>query len=117
MNTSFIEYLVPAVLLIVAFALVAWFLSAKRSRSEWRMTTMLLKAGVNIEAIDNIDHIQLIKDIRSRCRRCQAEDVCERWLAGKYEGAASFCPNEQVIRALVKRVGESAGKPEVRTAA
>ncbi|NIP17327.1 MAG: hypothetical protein GWM87_03575 [Xanthomonadales bacterium] len=117
MTYTMTETIVAAVLVIVAFSLLAWFIRRKRAHTLFRMNSMLERAGVDPELIESADHAAIIKAIRRRCSRCQAEDVCDRWLAGRYEGSASFCPNEEVIAVLSKLSVETSGGKSFRSAA
>ena len=66
---------------------------------------MLKNAGLDPEIITQGTTEVIIKEVRSRCRKCQAEDVCERWLEGKEIGENDFCPNAGVFRMLAEHEG------------
>ena len=68
---------------------------------------MLMRAGVDPDIAARGDKEAIIEDIRSRCRKCQAEDLCERWLAGKVEGENTFCPNAPIFGALTNNRGRT----------
>ncbi len=91
----------------VIVALLVWFARYLGASSERRMMRMLMRAGVDPDIAARGDKEAIIEDIRSRCRKCQAEDLCERWLAGKIEGKNTFCPNAQIFSALTDNRGRS----------
>jgi hypothetical protein len=99
-NPVWFDFGVAAILVVAAIALVTWFLKYKASRSERRMMKMLLNVGVDPEIIDEGDQEAIMHAVRKRCRRCQAEDECERWLAGEVEGGNVFCPNANIFESL-----------------
>ena len=98
-NTS-IDFFIAIVLATAAVTFVIWYLGYKRWSSRERMRTMLTQAGVNPEVIRDGDHEEIMKAVTKRCRKCEAEDVCERWLAGNYKEDNLFCPNAQIFRSL-----------------
>jgi hypothetical protein len=100
------EINVAIILVIVAAALVAWFLKYKASSSEKRMMLMLQCAGLDPEIATQADIKTIISEVRRHCRKCQSEDVCQRWLAGIEEGGNIFCPNAQVFEEL-KRASQA----------
>ncbi len=97
---------IAIILVAVAIAIVAWFLKYKAGTSERRMKEMLQRAGLDPEIATQVDAESIIREVRRRCRRCQSEDFCERWLAGEEGGDNSFCPNAQVFEEL-KRASQS----------
>ena len=100
MDNNWIEFGLAATLAVLAITFVIWFLKYKASRSERRMFDMLQRAGVDSETIRDGDHEAIMEAVRKRCQACQAEDVCERWLAGSYSEDNLFCPNAQIFRQL-----------------
>lgn len=69
--------------------------------SEKRMREMLKRAGVDSEIDINGNTEAVIKEMRRRCRSCENEDLCDRWLAGYVvKGGISFCPNARMFRNL-----------------
>ncbi len=88
---------IAIILVSVAIALVAWFLKYKARTSEKRMKEMLQLAGLDPEILTQGDSESIIREVRRRCRKCQSEDLCERWLAGEDN---AFCPNAQVFEEL-----------------
>ena len=91
---------IATILVVVAITFVAWFLRYKASNSERRMVKMLQSAGVDPQVITDGDHEEIMRSVRKRCRKCEAEDVCERWLAGNYAEDNLFCPNARIFRSL-----------------
>ena len=91
---------IAVTLVAVAAALVAWFLKYKAGTSERRMMRMLQCAGLDPEFARQADTESIIGEIRRRCRKCQSEDLCERWLAGLEKGDNIFCPNAPVFEEL-----------------
>ena len=91
---------IAIILVVVAIALVAWFLKYKAGTSERRMKEMLQRVGLDLEIANLVDSESIIREVRRRCRKCQSEDLCERWLAGEEGGDNIFCPNAQVFEEL-----------------
>lgn len=88
------------ILVVAAIVLVVWFFNYKTGSSEKRMLRMLQSAGLDPEIATQGDTESIIRSVRRRCRKCQVEDLCERWLAGLEEGNNYFCPNAQVLEEL-----------------
>jgi hypothetical protein len=107
MSPTLFEIGVAFVMVAVIVALFVWFARYLRASSERRMTRMLMRAGVDPDIAARGDKEAIFKDIRSRCRKCHAESVCEGWLAGKIEGKNTFCPNAQIFSALTNDRGRS----------
>jgi len=103
MMNNWLDFGLAAMLVVAALLLAAWFLKYKASRSERRMQRMLKKAGVHPGILDEADTESVMAAVRQRCEKCQAEDVCERWLDGTVQGENDFCPNAEVFRTLKKR--------------
>ena len=91
---------IAIILVVVAIALVAWFLKYKAGTSERRMKEMLQRAGLDPDIATQVDSETIIREVRHRCRKCQSEDLCERWLAGEEGGDNAFCPNAEVFEEL-----------------
>lgn len=87
--------LVMLAAIVTLFAAFAGYFSASSQR---RMLRMMAGVGVG-RAIAN-DPQAISETVRLRCRKCRAEDLCERWLAGKVAGDNSFCPNARIFRGL-----------------
>jgi hypothetical protein len=96
-------HIVIAIIMVaVAIALVSWFARYRAAGAERRMTKMLKQAGVAPEIAASGEAEAIMKEVRRRCRRCQSEDVCERWLTGEKAGDNNFCPNARVFEALAR---------------
>lgn len=107
MSPTPFEIGIALVMVAVIVALLVWFVRDQGANSERRMMRMLMRAGVDPDIAARGDKEAIIKDIRSRCGKCRAEDLCERWLAGKVEGENAFCPNAQIFSALTNNRGRS----------
>jgi hypothetical protein len=105
MNPSLFQLALAIFMVAVSGALVVWFWRYRAADSQRRMTQMLTRAGVTPEIFRRGDVEAIIKDVRSRCRTCSSEGVCERWLGGKIEGENDFCPNAEIFRSLAKTTG------------
>lgn len=102
MNYTPIEMVVAIGMLIVAAVLVMTVRRYLAMRSEARMLEMLQIAGVDPGFAADADSQALMKDIRGRCRKCQNESVCERWLVDAGPGKNDFCPNAPIFDRLAK---------------
>lgn len=105
MNPELFKWTLAIFMVAVSGVLVVWFWRYRAADSQRRMMQMLTRAGVTPEVIRRGDVEAIIKDVRSRCRACSSEDLCERWLAGKVEGENDFCPNAQIFHSLAKTTG------------
>ena len=94
---------VAITLVSTAIVLVVWFLYYKASNTKRRMRSMLMRAGLDPSIETDADKKMVIKGIRMRCKKCQTEDVCERWLANKISGGNDFCPNAEIFELLSGR--------------
>jgi len=108
MNPTLFEIGLAIVMVAVSVALIVWFSRYMVAASGKRMMQMLTRAGVDPEVARHSDTEGIIQDMRRRCIRCQSEDLCDRWLAGKVEGDQSFCPNAQIFRTLTRTTARSA---------
>jgi len=99
---------VAILMLAVSAALVAWFARDLAAVSGRRMMHMLARAGLDPEIARHGDTEAVIREARSRCRRCRSEALCDRWLAGTVEGDNGFCPNAQIFRRLTGTAGRIA---------
>jgi len=100
MNPTAFEITVAVVLLALTVAFFEWIRRYMASASERRMMSMLLSAGVDPEIARQGDTETIMNEVRRRCRRCESEGLCERWLAGEEKGENVFCPNAQVFESL-----------------
>lgn len=103
MNPTLMEIGVAVFMVAALIALFAWFARYLRGSSEKRMVRMLTRAGVDPGIAARGDKRAIIEDVRRRCRKCQAEDQCERWLDGKAAGENTFCPNARIFRTLTTK--------------
>lgn len=94
---------VAITLVSTTIVLVVWFLYYKASGTRRRMRGMLLRAGLDPSIETDADKKAVTKGIRQRCKKCQTEDVCERWLAHKITGDNYFCPNAEIFELLRER--------------
>lgn len=108
MIPTLFEIGVAIFMVTVSIALVVWFSREMTAASERRMTNMLAHAGVDPEVAGHGDTEAVIRDVRSRCRKCRSEDLCDRWLAGGVEGDNGFCPNAQIFLGLTGTTGRIA---------
>ncbi len=108
MNPTLFEIGVAIFMVAVSVALIVWFLRYMAATSGRRTMHMLTNAGVDPEVAKHGETEAIIRDVRSRCRRCRSEGLCDRWLAGKVEGDNSFCPNAQIFRMLGRITGRIA---------
>ena len=109
MSPILIEISIAILIVAVCVALVVWIGRYTGAASERRMTGMLKRAGVDPEVATGGDATAIIKEVRSRCRRCESEDLCDRWLEGKVvKGGNSFCPNARIFRNLARKTRRTA---------
>lgn len=108
MNGTMTQLAVALVMLAVGAILVFAYRRYLAANSERRMRSMLESVGLDPE-IASIGGIETImSEVRQRCSTCNAESVCERWLAGEEEGDNAFCPNKKVFDILKKYRGDTA---------
>ena len=100
MNPTVFELGFALFIVAVSVSLVVWFWRYMAATSERRTMQMMTRAGVAPELARRGDTEAIIKDVRTRCRKCASEDFCDRWLAGKVDGENSFCPNAKLFRSL-----------------
>ena len=102
MDSTIVNILIGVLMVGVGLALTAWYFGYLGASSESRMLRMLKRAGVDPEIARRNDKKLIINDVRSRCRKCQSEAECERWLAGDAGGENTFCPNHRIFSRLAK---------------
>ena len=102
MNPTLFEIGVAILMVAASVALVVWISRYLAAASGRRMMRMLTCAGVDPEVARRGDSEAIKQDVRSRCRRCRSEDLCDRWLAGNVAGDNSFCPNAEIFRILAR---------------
>ncbi len=102
MDPTQFELTLAIIMIVSAVALGLWFRKDAATASLRRMTQMMTRVGLDPGiATDGGPRTQaVIKAARRRCRNCRAEDLCERWLAGKTGGENFFCPNAHTFRIL-----------------
>ena len=108
MNPTLFEIGVATLMVGVSVALIVWFLRDMAATSGRRLMHMLMRSGAEPVVAQQGDATAINQDMRSRCRRCRLEGLCDRWLAGSVEGDNSFCPNAQLFRTLAKSSGSIA---------
>jgi len=110
MNPTTFEVSVAICMLGVAAALVLWVMHYMATTSAKRMRRMMIRGGLDpaIAAYGGAQPEALMKALRHRCLKCQSEDVCERWLAGKVDGDNDFCPNAEIFYALKRTAARTA---------
>lgn len=97
MSPALSEIGIAVVMLAAIATLFAAFAGYFSASSESRLLRMMAGAGVD-RATANDPRV-ISETVHLRCRKCRAEDLCERWLAGKVAGDNSFCPNARIFRA------------------
>jgi hypothetical protein len=94
------DFSIAIILVVVAAVLVWLFLKYKANSSERRMMQMLQRTGLDPAIATGGNTEAIIKEVRRRCRRCESEGPCERWLEGLEKGENDFCPNAEVFEEL-----------------
>jgi hypothetical protein len=102
MTASLVQMFAAIGMLAIAAAIVFGFKKYLAMNSERRMKSMLTAVGLDAELADNDDIPAIMNEVRSRCRHCQSESVCENWLDGDTGGDNDFCPNHKVFEVLKK---------------
>ena len=104
-----IEISIAAIMVGVAVVFIMLLQSSHAATSARRMRGMMTRLGLDPGTVrlDDPRTMALNKEARRRCRSCPREDLCDRWLAGKVEGAGAFCPNAQTFRVLAEAGGRS----------
>ena len=100
MNPTIAQISLALVMLAAGVALIMWFRSYLAAGSRRRMTAMLQRIGLDPQILAQKDNEAIMREVTSRCRKCSAEDPCERWLEGKAGGENTFCPNAAVFDML-----------------
>lgn len=100
MSPTMLEISAAILILAVSIALIVWIRRRMRTASERRMMRMLKRAGLDPKIVTHPDIETAFKEVRRRCRKCQVERFCERWLAGEKKGGPGFCPNAHVFAYL-----------------
>lgn len=108
MDLTLFQIGVAIVMVYVSVVILVSFQRYMRTTSERRMMLMLKRAGVDPDIAAQGDNEAIFKDVRSRCRKCRSEDLCERWLAGEVKGENAFCPNARIFSNLTRTTGHTA---------
>ena len=105
MSISLIQVMTAIALVGIVIALFFGYRRYQRRSSERRMLGMLTSLGLDPTIATSGDIETIMGEVRDRCRRCQSEDKCERWLKGEEPGDPYFCPNHRVFEILGKYSG------------
>jgi hypothetical protein len=97
-----IRVLILLFLFLALFTL--WFAARRLGASARRMRRMMMHHGLDPEIAVHRVAPAVIRAARRRCRQCQFEGHCERWLAGREGGDGSFCANARVFEDLVRTI-------------
>jgi hypothetical protein len=110
MNPTMFEISAAILMVGLSVAILVWFQRHLAAASARRMKNMMkrfgLKSGVAMHGGPQTGDI--MKNVRYQCRKCMAEDFCDRWIAGKAKGDNSFCPNAQTFGMLARAAGRTA---------
>ena len=104
MDPTVFDISVAIMMLVVSVTMLVWFKRYRAAASNSRMTDMMSYFALDAEIVTNGGPRTeaIMKEVRQRCRKCQAKDVCEKWLVGKVHGLNTFCPNARTFRMLVR---------------
>ena len=105
MSITFTQVLAAAIMVVVAIMLAGAYRRYLSNNSERRMLGMLKSMGLDPTIATSGDIELIMREVRTRCRHCNAEDKCERWLQGREDGSSAFCPNHRVFNVLGKFSG------------
>lgn len=98
-----VNQILAAILMVfAAIAIVIVFRRYLAAKSEQRLQAMLQAVGLDPELATGGDIPTIMTEVRQRCRNCNSESLCERWLDGEAEGGNEFCPNREVFEVLKK---------------
>lgn len=100
MTDSTIQVFAAIIMVGIAIGLVFAIRGYMAAASRRRMTGMLERLGLDPAIATSGDRDAMMKEVRQRCRSCNCEDFCERWLAGEEIGDNEFCPNAQVFESM-----------------
>lgn len=114
-----VESYIAATLVIFGIASLMIVLRHRDSGtvSRRRMYRMMLSCGLDETTARNPDQFLDIdmQEVRARCRRCPAPDLCDRWLNGGAVPGNDFCPNaDRFTAAAEARQCESRYDPSRR---
>ena len=105
MSSSLIQVIAAIAIVVVVIDVFLGYRRYQQRNSERRMLGMLTSLGLDPTIATSGDIKTIMGEVRGRCRQCQSEDRCERWLKGEEGGDASFCPNQRVFQILGKYSG------------
>ena len=108
MDPILFEAYLPVFAILAGVVIAVAMFSHMKSASAGRMTRMMERVGLDPiiatrtypKTLDHPLTEAIMKRARQRCRGCQSEGLCERWLDGAVKGANSFCPNAETFRVL-----------------
>ncbi len=109
MNPTIFEISVAIIMLVVSVTMLLRFKKYRAAASTSRMIDMMSYFALDPEIRTNDDPQTeaIMKEVRQRCRKCQAKDVCEKWLVGKVHGRNTFCSNARTFRMLARTAGHT----------
>lgn len=93
--SSITEIYTGVLMLAIGIGLIWLYFGYLGRSSDNRMSRMLRRVGLDRQKIEVVD-----AEVRSRCRRCPSEALCERWLAGEVSGDNAFCANASTFSRL-----------------
>jgi hypothetical protein len=104
MNMTLSDMGTGILFVVIAAALIVWFRAKLASGSLSRMRRMMTSVGLDPDKLPSSDGETGLdmQAVRTRCRMCPAEDLCERWLAGEVAGDNGFCPNAKIFGGVVR---------------
>ena len=102
MNPEIFEIMVAVLMVAMSVILVMGIRTYMAAASERRMMRMLTSVGLDPEIATLRETEAIMKEVRSRCQKCQKEGLCENWLAGEVKEDNIFCPNARVFDLLQK---------------
>jgi hypothetical protein len=104
MTISTFQFSAAIIMVGIAIALVFAIRAYMAAASERRMIGMLERIGLDPAIASSGDTEAIMKEIRQRCRTCNSENLCERWLVGEETGENDFCPNAAFFESLKKTI-------------
>ena len=109
MNPTVFEISVTIIMLVVSVTMLLCLKRYRAAASISRMTDMMSYYALDPDIGTNGDPrtATIMKEVRQRCRKCQAKDVCEKWLDGKSKRRNTFCPNARTFRMLARTAGHT----------
>ena len=104
MNSTLSDIGIAILLVAAATALFMWFCRRLEAGSDSRLRRMMQSFGLDRDKLLTSDAGTALDmhEVRVQCRKCPAEDRCERWLAGEIEGDNGFCPNAKIFGEAAK---------------